>query len=207
MAAGDLIKLVVNQTLQNSVVQNVLYYDTVTDPPSGSAAQDCAEQFLNLVITTSWLQTISDELTVDCISAQKVFPTPIEALLEVDVSLTGQKTGESLPAMDSVLFQKVNLLTAGVGKRGRIYLAGLPEIDTKQGRVANDAKPALEALALSFQEELALPARGVFTPHWATRDPVTPFAINGSVKVDVVTLLPRIATQRRRRTSTAAFVV
>lgn len=207
MASGDLLKLVVNQSLQSSVVQNVLYYEVITDAPSDPNEVELANVFTQSVIVAKWQPVVTTELGFECLQIQKEFPTPAAAVREFDVSLVGQKAPEALPAMNSVLFQKINNATAGVGRRGRIYVAGIPESDTKLGRIINDAKAALEDLAALFEEELAAPSSGVYKPAWATRDKTTPFAINGFVPIDVVTLLPRIATQRRRRTPIASFTV
>jgi len=207
MAAGDLLKLVVSQTLQESTVQNVLYYKVVTDDPGGSNLSNLNTDFNTVIITGLWQALVSSELQFECNSVQKVFPTPEEALQEFPTSFIGGKSGQSLPAMSSVLMQKRNNTLAGVGKKGRIYIAGLPELDTSKGRVNVGDLAAWSVLAGAFGNELAESGSGVYKPAWAIRKPDAPNkgSITGSVEIDVVQLLPRIATQRRRRTPIRTF--
>lgn len=205
MAVGDVFKLVVNQTMQASIVQNVLYYRIVTETIVGKDIDKLKEAFEAVVIVAQWQALVSNELNFDCISLQKVFPLPLAAAQDFDVGLVGTRNAESLPATDSVLLQKVNLSVAGVGKKGRIYIAGLPETDTSLGRLAQSVTNGWSLLAEAFQDELAETNSGVYEPGWVTRSTTTPFPITGFVKVEVVNLLPRIATQRRRRTPIATF--
>ncbi len=205
MAVGDVFKLVVNQSLQSSVVQNVLYYRIVTETILGKDIDRLKVDFESVIIVGKWQALVSNGVDFDCISLQKVFPLPLEAAQDFDVGLSGLKILESLPAMDCVLMQKVNLSVAGVGKKGRMYIAGLPEDDTAQGRLVQTVVNAWGAFATALQDELAETSSGVYEPGWVTRSTISPFPITGFVKTEVVNLLPRIATQRRRRTPTQSF--
>ena len=205
MAAGDLIKLVVNQSLQQSPVQNVLYYVVVTDPPSSDVLIDLNQQFVGQIISSKWQTIVSNELTFDCNTLQKVFPAPEEAVEDFVTTFVGDKILESLPAMDSVLLQKVNTATAGVGKKGRMYVAGLPEADTLKGRLSTAVLLEWNEFATLIGDELSAPGQGVYKPAWAVRNPASPFEITDFIEIDKVTVLPRIATQRRRRTPIVSF--
>jgi len=207
MAAGDLLKLVVSQFLQQATVQNVLYYKVITDDPDGDNLKKLNADFNTVIITGLWQALVSNELNFECNSVQKVFPTPEEALQEFPTSFIGGKAGQSLPAMSSVLMQKRNNTVAGVGKKGRIYIAGLPELDTSRGRLNVGDLAAWAVLAGAFGQELAETGSGVYKPAWAVRKPDAPDkgSITGDVEIDVVEILPRIATQRRRRTPIRTF--
>ncbi len=201
MAVGDLIRVTVNQTLQASTVQNVLYYKIEIEDNSGDDINALALQFIADVITPVWQNVVSDELTFDCISVQKVFPLPIGAVQEFNVSLVGLNAGESLPAMDSALIQKFNPTQGGVGKKGRVYVAGILESQTNLGRVNAALAALLLLLANQFSGNLEVtPGGGEYEPVWAVRSSTTPFAITGFVEDLQWAPLPRIATQRRRRT-------
>ncbi len=204
MAADDLLKLVVNQTMNSEVVQNVLYYLVVSDDTSTTNEQAIADQFSLSPLLGVWEPLVVDEISFDCISTQKVFPTPIGAVLDTNVGRAGQKTSEGLPATDAVLLQKFNPATGGKGKKGRVYIAGLPKLDENLGRLEAVPFAAFKLLAAQLALNLTTPGGGDYKPAWAVRSPTTPFAITGSVTDLTWIALPRIATQRRRRTPVRA---
>lgn len=204
MAAGDLLKLVVNQTMNSEIVQNVLYYEVISDDTSSSNEQAIADQFSLAPMLATWEPLVVDEISFDCISTQKVFPTPIGAVLDTNVGRAGQKTSEGLPATDAALLQKFNPAVGGKGKKGRMYIAGLPKLDENLGRIENVPFAAWKLLAAQMALNLTTPGGGDYKPAWAVRNPLTPFEITGFVTDLVWNALPRIATQRRRRTPVRA---
>jgi len=206
MAAGDLLKIVINQSLQASTVQNVLYYLVVTDPAVGSNIDNLNADFTSEIIISRWKTLVSDEVLFTCNDVQKVFPDGEEAVKQFPTNIQGDKNAESLPATDCVLMQKVNSTLAGVGKKGRMYIAGLPEDDTQFGRMLATVQGVWESLAILLQDELAVPNSGTYKPAWATRSTAEGTPIDGFVEIDVVNLKPRIASQRRRRTPVQTFV-
>lgn len=201
MAVGDLIRLTVNQSLQSSIVQNVLYYKIDAEDSGGDDLASLALFFNGAIITPHWQALVPDEVAFDCLNLQKVFPTPEGAAQEFDTSVVGGKTGESSPAMNAMLIQKFNPAVGGVGKKGRVYIAGIRELDTRDGRVEAGQFVTLGALAIALQTKIEIsPTGGEYSPVWAVRSPTTPFAITGSVDNLTFKALPRLATQRRRRT-------
>lgn len=204
MAAGDLIKLVVNQTMNSEVVQNVLYYEVISDDTSTSNEQAVADEFDNSPMLSTWEPLVVDEISFDCLSTQKVFPTPIGAVLDTNIGRAGQKTSEGLPATDAALLQKFNPAVGGKGKKGRMYIAGLPKLDENLGRIENVPFAAWKLLAAQMALNLTSPGGGDYKPAWAIRNPATPFEITGFVTDLTWVMLPRIATQRRRRTPVRA---
>lgn len=203
MPAGDLYKVVVNQSFQSSVVQNVLYYED-TDGVSSDPEADIFLQW-NTDVRPAWLNSVSDLLTMECLDIQKVFPLPIQAIRPFDVSLAGQLSGGVNPAMDAALYQKVNDNTGGIGKKGRLYVAGLREIDNEEGRVTSAYFILMTSLANALDNELIVAGGSIFKPSWAVRSNLTPFGINSFLQIDQVIPLPRVATQRRRRTPVKAL--
>jgi len=203
MAVGDIIRVTVNQNLQSSVVQNVLYYKIESETATGDDLLEISEQFISQIITPAWKVMVSPELTFECLDIQKVFPLPIGAVRDFDVSAAGTNAGESLPAMNSALIQKFNPAVGGVGKKGRIYCAGILESQTSLGRANTDLFAAMEILATALKGDLeGGTGSGDYEPVWVIRKPDAPNkgSITGFVEDLIFEALPRIATQRRRRT-------
>ena len=207
MAIGDLIRLTVNQELDASVVQNVLYYKINEENVGGDDVKTLTESFIAGILTSPWKATVNQSVMFTCVTGQKVFPTPIGAARDFPAGFAGTLTGTSLPATNCALIQKVNLTQGGVGKKGRVYIAGFEEDDTAQGRLDAGAFTRLGTLATSLQADVAGAPDGIYEPVWAVRSPTTPFAITGSVEDLVFNALPRLATQRRRRTPVAAITL
>jgi len=203
MPIDDVYRLVVNQALPGSLAQNVLYYKIKSEDVSLTDIASLSSAFLNQVMP-SWVAAVSDEVDFACMELQKVFPLPIAAKQEFLISQQGTVVGESLPAMSSMLFQKVNNATGGVGKKGRVYVIGCVEDNTNDGRI-NVAQAALnDALATAFQQDVTNLTSFSSNPVWAIRQPNG--TVDSTVDIDVVTALPRIATQRRRRTGIRSTV-
>ena len=205
MAAGDIIKLIVNQSIFSENVQNVLYYKVVTDDGTTDNEIALAEDFFTDVLPT-WRAFVVDLVFFTCIQTQKVFPTPKGSTFDRISAPTGDITTEALPATDAALIRKFNPAVAGVGRKGRVYIAGIPEANQQRGRINAALAGSLNALGTLLIQNRTTTGLGDYKPVWATRDAVTPFAINGSVDWTNFTTMPRIATQRRRRTPLAAFV-
>ena len=77
MAAGDLLKLVVNQTMNSEKVQNVLYYEVKSDDTVEGNELALAGGFISAIIAPLWVPIVTLELSFDCVSVQKVFPDPV----------------------------------------------------------------------------------------------------------------------------------
>jgi len=201
MAVGDIIRITVNQTLQASVVQNVLYYKIEIEDSSGDDVQAVGNQFKLDVISMIWQDVVTAALSFDCLSLQKVFPDPIGAVQELGLAVLGLNTGESLPAMDAALIQKFNPAQGGVGKKGRVYIAGIAEEETAEGRIQPLLVATLDQLAAALEANLMVNVTGgEYEPVWVTRSTSAPFQITGFVENLTFATLPRVATQRRRRT-------
>lgn len=204
MAAGDLLKLIVNQTMNSEKVQNVLYYEVKSDDTIEGNEKALGAGFISAVIAPVWAPLFSNEVSYDCVSVQKVFPLPVGAIQDFNVALQGGRPGEGLPATDAALIQKFNPAVGGKGKKGRVYLAGLEKTDEDLGRITSAILGGLQALAASMQANATSAGGGDYEPAWAIRAPVSPFGISGFVNGLIFDVLPRIATQRRRRTPVRA---
>jgi len=68
------------------------------------------------------------------------------------------------------------------------------------GRVTQPQKNLMDSLALIMSTPFTAPGGSTYQFSWAVRNPMDPFEIQTFLKVDKPTALPRLATQRRRRT-------
>lgn len=201
MPVGDITRVTVNQTLQASTVQNVLYYKTEIEDSGGGDIAPIAERFIAQVIVPAWQDVPSNELIFECLDVQKVFPLPVGAVRDFPVALPGLNAGESLPAMNAALIQKFNPAVGGVGKKGRMYVAGILESQTSLGRLNGDLFSLMQILASTISGNLSGGGGGgEYEPVWVTREKTSPFAITGFVEDLIFEAQPRVATQRRRRT-------
>jgi len=204
MAIGDIIRLVVNSNLYSENIQNCLYYLVTADDTGPGNEVALAQQFFEQVIP-DWADAVVDAVEFTCIQTQKVFPTPVGSTFDRIESIKGFQTGQGLPATDSGLIRKFNPAVGGVGRKGRVYVAGMPEAQANLGRITAVQGAFLNDLGNLLIAVQGSPANGLYQPVWATRDATTPFAINGSVSWLNFTVMPRIATQRRRRTPIVGF--
>jgi len=204
MALGDILRLVVNSTLYSENVQNCLYYLVTADDEGPGNETAVAQQFFTTVIPF-WQSAVVDAVEFTCIQTQKVFPAPNGSTFDRIESVTGNLTGQGLPATDSGLIRKFNPAVSGIGRKGRVYVAGMPEANTNLGRITVLQGDLLEELAEELVKVLGSAANGLYQPVWAVRDTLPPFPIEGSVSWLNFTIMPRIATQRRRRTPIVGF--
>ena len=207
MAVGDLIKLTVNQQLDSSVVQNVLYYKIETEDTGGDDVKACTEAFINGILNAEWKAAVNEDVMFECVTGQRVFEAPVDAVRDFPAGFVGTLTGTALPATNCALIQKVNLTQGGVGKKGRVFIAGFEEEDTAQGRLDAGAFTRLGTIATELQLDLASAASGIYEPVWAVRSTSAPFQITGFVDDLIFNPLPRLATQRRRRTPVRAITL
>jgi len=199
MAINDILKVNINQRMFEAVVQNVLYWkvDSSDDNLTDQKALELA--FISDLLP-SWRAMQGNDLMINCMEIQKVFPGEAGAVFEMELNTTGALTGQLLPATNAALFKKINLVTGGVGKTGRIYIAGIRELDQNMGRVTDDEFALMQQFADTFESALTNPTNFSASPVWAVRNPLPPREIISTLSVDTLTPLPRIATQRRRRT-------
>jgi len=199
MAIGDLIRVDVNQSLQSSQVQNVIYYLVAASDAGVPDVEVVADLFISDVLP-AWAVNVSADVMFECIFTQKVFPLPIGARQERAVVFQGGVAGESLPAMNAGLIQKSNPAVPGRGKKGRIYIPGWNEADQELGRLEIAAFGRLQSISTVLDDTLSSAGGGAYDPAWAIRNPAAPFEVTGFVEAVDWTALPRLATQRRRRT-------
>ena len=204
MAAGDLIKLVNNQNLYSENIQNVLYYKVITDDTVNDNESALATEFFNEIFPV-WTNAVVQAVNFTCIQTQKVFPTPVGSTFDRIGAATGSIVGQGLPATDSALIRKFNPSVGGVGRKGRVFIAGVPEAEANLGRITVGYRSTLDSLALELIQVIVSPNSGQYLPVWAVRDKLPPFDIDDSVDWTNFTVMPRIATQRRRRTPIVSF--
>ena len=86
-----------------------------------------------------------------------------------------------------------------------MYFAPMSETDQNLGRLTDNGILNLGAVGGSLVTNLTPATGGDCQPAWAVRNTVAPFDIIGFETVDQIVALPRMATQRRRRTDVRAI--
>jgi len=205
MAVGDILQLTIGQRLFEDVVQNVLYYRTDVEPGSTEEEADLVAGFLASVIP-SWQASVVDQVEFDCIQSQKVSPDPVRNSFDSFLNLTGDGTGTSLPSRNCALIQKFNPAVSGKGKKGRVYISGIDELEEKQGRLTVALKVLLDTLGQELIDEVVGPDSGIYKPVWVTRNPADPSEITGFVSWTNFLVKPIMASQKRRVTPVNSFV-
>jgi len=204
MAAGDLYQLTFNQVLFSKPVQNVLCYRVITDDPTTDNATALANRFTTIVVP-DWMDAVSQQLQVTCVQAQKVSPDPTGAAFDQFDTSVGVRSGDALPGQSCGLIRKFNPAVGGKGKTGRVYIAGIAEADADDGRLQLIIQAALNGLGAALVANLISTGGGEYEPCWLTRSATPPITITGFVKWTNFIVMPRIATQRRRRTPIVSF--
>jgi len=199
MAVGDLIRVDVDQFMFGSIVQNVMYWVVVAQDDNDPDVPVVAQEFLGQILPP-WKAAVTDDVSFDCLTVQKVFPLPVSAAEQFNVGEVGDSTGEALPSMDAALIQKLNPAVGGVGKKGRVYVAGIDEAKVNAGRLEAAQFALMQTLATAMEIPLTTSFNGVFDAAWAVKSNIAPFPITDFVTDLQFRALPRIATQRRRRT-------
>lgn len=199
MAADDVIHLVVQGSLNAGLWQQSYYYQISVDSANeADNPVNVAKAWLTAV-EPSLLAAISAECTVDCGTAQRVFPVPVgNTFIESYPGNNGDLTGESLPATNAAVITTLSE-DAGAQLRGRKYIPGIRELDQQGGRVNAAEMALLQTLGTALTATLMEGAMEAF-PVVAHRDPVTPFDVLSAVQIVQFTVRPRLGNQRRRRT-------
>jgi len=199
MAVDDIIHLEVQGSLNAGLWQQSYFYKITADAADPLTNEvDVAKGWLSQV-ESEFLLAVSEELTIDCATTQRVFPVPVgNTFITPYPGNKGGLTGESLPATVAAI---VTMLTAVTGRqtRGRKYFPGIRELDQQGGRI----KATQIVLLTSVAEELTNAiSEGDMTadPVIAHRDPMTPFNVLSSEVITQFTVRPRLGNQRRRKT-------
>jgi len=204
MAVGDILKIVVNQTIFSDSVQNVLYYEEITSPTVIPAEEDIEEAFRTNVLP-DWTNAVTQDVLFTCLAVQKVFPDPERANLDFPITFVGTLSGKTLPARNCVLIRKINLDVTGVGKKGRVYVSGVQDPDVDKGRLVTVAVPRWTTLQQALLNTITGAAGGVYNTVWVTRNAAPPREITGFVDWKVAQLVSILASQKRRVTPVTGF--
>lgn len=170
----------------------------------------------NLFWTIFWQPFCSPDASYIKTRAQMIFPTR-EAFFDnvTSAGQAGAAIGNQMNGTTAVLFALYGEAW-GANWRGRMYVPGLPDVDANQGRLLTADHASIQAaFQINFIGTIVLPAPADVTLTYCvfsqTRahpagDPPPPPVL--PVHSDIATniLRPRIATQRRRRTTVAATI-
>lgn len=199
MPVDDILHLEVQGSLNAGLWQQSYYYKVVTDATDPLQNEnECAKAWRD-TIEPQLLQAVSEEMTSDCGTCQKVFPTPVGNTFIVPFQgNVGSLAGESLPATVAAIITTLTA-TASRTTRGRKYIPGIREVDQKGGRLLAAELALLDALGGFLIAQITFDAF-VAEPVIAHRDPNTPFDVLSSEELTTFTTRPRLGNQRRRRT-------
>jgi len=134
MAAGDIISVQFDQSIDGDTIQNIFYYVVDTDDGVKDNEDAVAEQF-ELDVIPDWQSVVTGDLSMDCLGTQKVFPEPKTAFRERFLSAVGTAAGQALPIVVAALLQKFEPSTSGRGKKGHTYISGVSENAVEKGRI------------------------------------------------------------------------
>lgn len=199
MAADDIIHLEVQGSLNGGLWQQSYYYQISVD---GAVEADnpisVAKAWLTAV-ETAFLNSVSVDCSIDCGTAQRVFPVPKgNTFIEAYPGNVGALTGGSLPATNAAIITTLSE-DAGPQLRGRKFIPGIPEESQTGGRVTAAELALLQVLGEALRATIMEGTMEAF-PVVAHRDPVTPFDVLSAVQITQFTVRPRLGNQRRRRT-------
>ncbi len=200
----DLLQLTVGQRLFDDTVQNVLFYKEKVSPNAGPAEEDLVTAFISDVIP-AWKLAVSFDLKFECIQVQKVFPLPVRNSFDTFLTGEGAQGGDTLPARNCALIQKFNPAVTGKGKKGRVYISGINEVQATEGRLRSTEGVLLTTLANLMVDLLTGPNSGEFEPIWVTRGPGDLTPITGDVLWTNSLVKPIMASQKRRVTPINSF--
>jgi len=199
MAAGDLFRLKLVQSIDSDVIQNDFYYVVDTDDGSGANEEPMATQF-DVDVIPDWITAVTADLSMDCISTQKVFPGARRALFEKFITAVGTAAGEAVPIVATALVQKIDPALSGRGRKGHSFISGISEDQVKDGRINAALSSLLQTLLSSLTANLVTPGGGIYNPVWATFTKVAPIVIDGFVDWTTGVVLPRLAHIGSRKT-------
>lgn len=199
MAVDDVIGLEIQGSLNAGLWQQKYYYKITTDAAIENNNPIEVVKAWDAIVSSPFLAAVSTELTIDCGTAQKVFPLPKgNTFIQPLSGESGDLIGESLPATVAGLITTLTD-TPGRQTRGRKYIPGIRELDQKGGRVLSAEFDLLVALASALESQISFDML-VAIPVIAHRDPVTPFEVLSTADITACTTRPRLGNQRRRRT-------
>jgi len=199
MAAGDLFRLQAVQSMDADIIQNNFYYVVDTDDGGPSNEQPMLDAFDAQVIP-SWLPAVTGDLSIDCLSAQKVFPGLKRALIEKFITAVGTAVGQALPLPIAALIQKIDPALSGRGRKGHAFISGISEDNSADGRINGAQSSLLQTLLTSLNVSLTTPGGGIYNPVWATFTKVAPIVIDGFVDWTQGVVLPRLSHIGTRKT-------
>jgi len=201
MAVGDILLVQFDQSIFGDNIQNILWYEVVSDDIVDGNEDALAEQF-ELDVIPSWQPCVTAELSMDCIGTQKVFPTPKTAFRERFLTAVGTAVGEAIPIVATALIQKFDPTLSGTGRKGHVSISGISESDTEAGRIDSSLNSLLTSLAIKLVGNLTTLNSGEYKPVWATFTKVAPILVNGAVDWVKSVVMPRLSHIGSRKTPT-----
>lgn len=129
MLAGDIVQLVVQGEIEGQQTNNVLHYKVMESAGAGATMTEFFTAWA-AINQADWLDAVSAEWEMISLRGQVVLPVKLDPVIELTAGATvGTIAGDSLPSMNAaVLSWRTGI--ASRKKRGRTYIAGIPESGT-----------------------------------------------------------------------------
>lgn len=192
MAVADIYELTLGYRVKGEYVENVLHYREKTAETALIPAQELALGFQAAVIP-GLVALLSNQAVLSCIYVRRISPTAGVTHTEL-LSDAGEVVSEAIPSASALVISWYGAL-AGDRRRGRTYLAGLPETAQAGGSITDAARAAFQAFANDMLVDLAAGGAGVGVWELATWSQV---GLHAEVAL-VATVRTNLAQQRRRR--------
>lgn len=193
MAVGDLLTVTIVGRLHGQTTNYVLNYRETVTGMGNQSVELCAA--IDLTIADKFRAWASDEWTYLYTQVQKFFPLPLTAYVVANGSAgSGAIAENSMPTEVAAVITKVSAF-GGRDRRGRVFLAGVPE--------TYELNSALSALGITNTTTLAGHLIGLVSDLGATWS-WEPVIVSRKVSVVAVRWLasrvnPNLRAQRRRQ--------
>lgn len=195
---GSLMEIQIIGRLHGQRTRNVFHYlydpDGVALTDGKAAAENARDDFQTFMVDPL-LTLVSNEYTIEKLSAQWILPTRYRAVVDDDLQ-TGGVTGNSLPSYCAAVISKYADF-AGASWQGRTFFAGIPVTSEEDSQLEETAYNGFVALAAQFLEPLNLgvPGADVFM---VVSTPASFFPINVNAEVTEAVANRVLRAQRRR---------
>lgn len=159
MVAGDIIQLVVQGSLEGQLTNNVLNYKVMESAGAGATLLEFTTAWA-AAVKADWLDAVSLEWEMVALRAQVVLPVKLDPFIELmggaDV---GTVAGDSLPSFNAAVISWRTGI-ASRKKRGRTYIAGIPESGTTKSLLTAGEVGLLQNLKDALLAEVVAGAGG-----------------------------------------------
>lgn len=188
------------------------YFQQLTDATPGFIDSELLADGLEAALAGLWVNVLASTFWFTGVTVRKVYDNPEPMHLTTGNPQVGLRTGPGLPSNCCLNFA-LNQSTFGVKSNGRMFLPGVPELDTNVGVIdpayqagpvtalANGLVATISALSGPATWKLGVISQKVLNLAPPAKDWPGAFAF-----VDSISVNPIIAIQRRRTTKVVGAI-